>query len=186
MSPSTDLWKTTSSKNHLQNYEKYTATAFLVVQWFKTLCSPWNFAQCYVSAWMGGGLEGELIHIYVWLSPFAVYLKLSQHCLSAIPQYKKTKKFKVCGKKRLCAPNAGGLHLIPGRGTISHMQLKILHATAKTQSSQINTNKLKKKYTTGEIKSVFSRLPSYQLVFVWIVSKTGQGDSLFLSSLFQI
>lgn len=34
----------------------------------------------------------------------------------------------------------------PGRGTISHMQLKITITTAKTQSSQINTNKLKKKY----------------------------------------
>lgn len=55
--------------NHLQNYEKYTATAFLVVQWCKTLCSPWNFAQCYVSAWMGGGLEGELIHICMALIP---------------------------------------------------------------------------------------------------------------------
>jgi len=24
--------------------------------------------------------EGEWIHIYEWLSPFAVHLKLSQHC----------------------------------------------------------------------------------------------------------
>ena len=24
--------------------------------------------------------EGERIHVYVWLSPFAVHLKLSQHC----------------------------------------------------------------------------------------------------------
>ena len=27
-----------------------------------------------------GILGGEQIHVYVWLSPFAVYLKLSQHC----------------------------------------------------------------------------------------------------------
>ena len=33
--------------------------------------------QCYVTAWMGGGYGGE--HIYVWLSPFTVHLKLSQH-----------------------------------------------------------------------------------------------------------
>ena len=39
-------------------------------------------AQCYVAAWMGEGLWGEWIHVYVhqWLSPFAVHLKLSQHC----------------------------------------------------------------------------------------------------------
>ena len=35
---------------------------------------------------------GEWIHVYVWLSPFAVHLKWSQHCLSAILQYKKRKK----------------------------------------------------------------------------------------------
>ena len=33
---------------------------------------------------------------------------------------------------RLCAPNADGLGSIPGWGTRSHMQLKILHATSKT------------------------------------------------------
>ena len=45
------------------------------------LWSTWNSAQCYVAAWMGGGFGGEWIHVYVWLSPFAVHLKLSQHCL---------------------------------------------------------------------------------------------------------
>ena len=35
-----------------------------------------NSAQCYVPAWMGGE-SGE---VYVWLSPFAVHLILSQHC----------------------------------------------------------------------------------------------------------
>ena len=42
--------------------------------------NTWNSAQCYVSAWMGEGLGGEWGHIYVWLSPFTVHLKLSQHC----------------------------------------------------------------------------------------------------------
>ena len=37
-------------------------------------------AQCYVAAWMGGKFGGEWIHVYIWLSPFAVHLKLSQHC----------------------------------------------------------------------------------------------------------
>ena len=44
------------------------------------LYSVWNSAQCYVAAWMGGGLGGEWIHGYVCLSPFSVHLKLSQHC----------------------------------------------------------------------------------------------------------
>ena len=33
-------------------------------------------------------LRGEWIHVYVWLSPFAVHLKISQHCSSAVLQYK--------------------------------------------------------------------------------------------------
>ena len=43
------------------------------------LYSTGNSAQCYVAAWMGRGLEGEWIHVYVWLSPVALQLKLSQH-----------------------------------------------------------------------------------------------------------
>ena len=44
------------------------------------LYSTGNSAQCYVAAWMGEGFEGEWKHIYVWLSPFAIHLKLLQHC----------------------------------------------------------------------------------------------------------
>ena len=47
------------------------------------LYSKGNSAQCYVAAWMGGTFRGEWIH-----TPFYVHLKLSQHCKSAIPQYK--------------------------------------------------------------------------------------------------
>ena len=36
--------------------------------------------QSYVAAWMGGEFGGEWIHGYIWLSPFAVRLKLSQRC----------------------------------------------------------------------------------------------------------
>ena len=43
------------------------------------LSSTGNAAYCYVAAWMGGEFGGEWIHVYVWLSPFAVHLKLS-HC----------------------------------------------------------------------------------------------------------
>ena len=45
------------------------------------LYSTWNFAQCYVAAWMRVGFGGEWIHVYAWLSPFPVHLKLSQYCL---------------------------------------------------------------------------------------------------------
>ena len=50
------------------------------------LYSTGNSAQCYVAAWiggelggdlMGGELGGEWIHVYVWLSPLAVHLKPS-------------------------------------------------------------------------------------------------------------
>ena len=41
------------------------------------LHSTGNSAQCYVAAWVGGESGGEWIHVYVWLSPFAVHLKLT-------------------------------------------------------------------------------------------------------------
>ena len=44
------------------------------------LYSTWDSAECYVATWMGGEFGGEWIHVYVWLSPFVVHLKLLQHC----------------------------------------------------------------------------------------------------------
>ena len=44
------------------------------------LQSTGNSAQRYVAAWMGGEFGGECICANVWLSPFAIYLKLLQHC----------------------------------------------------------------------------------------------------------
>ena len=55
--------------------------------------STGNSAQCYVAAWMEGKFGGEWKYVYVWLSPFAVKLKLSQHCELAI-QHKKFKRKK--------------------------------------------------------------------------------------------
>ena len=46
----------------------------------RTYRSAQETARCYVAAWLGGQF-GEWIHAYVWLSPFPVHLKLSQHCL---------------------------------------------------------------------------------------------------------
>ena len=37
------------------------------------LYSTGNSAQCYVAAWMGGEFGGEWIHVYIWLSSFAVH-----------------------------------------------------------------------------------------------------------------
>ena len=44
------------------------------------LNSTGNSAECYVTAWMGGHFGGEWVRVYVWLSPFTVHLKGSQHC----------------------------------------------------------------------------------------------------------
>ena len=60
--------------------EMYT---LLYLKWIANkdlLPSTWNSAQCYVAAWMGGAFRGEWIQVYVWLGPFTVHLKLSQHC----------------------------------------------------------------------------------------------------------
>ena len=35
------------------------------------------------AAWMGAGLGGERIHVYVWLKPFTFHWTLSQHGLIA-------------------------------------------------------------------------------------------------------
>ena len=47
-------------------------------------CNTRNPTRCYVAAWMGGEFREEYLHVCVWLSPFAVHLKLSQLCSSAI------------------------------------------------------------------------------------------------------
>ena len=63
----------------------------LYLKWISNknlLYSTENSSQCYGAAWMGGEFGGEWIHIYVWLSPFSVHLRLSQHCSLAILQYK--------------------------------------------------------------------------------------------------
>ena len=52
-------------------------------KWITTkdlLYSTRNSAQCNVAAWMGEEFGGEWLHVYVWLSLFAVHLKLSQQC----------------------------------------------------------------------------------------------------------
>ena len=55
----------------------------LCLKWITSkdlLYSTWNSAQCYMEACMGAEFGGEWIYVCVWPSPFAVHLKLSQHC----------------------------------------------------------------------------------------------------------
>ena len=59
--------------------------ALLYLKWITSkdlLYSTRHSAQCYVAAWMGGEFGGEWIPVYVWLSPFAVHLKLSHFYLA--------------------------------------------------------------------------------------------------------
>ena len=71
-----------------------------------------NSVQCYAAARMGEEVGGEWIHIYVWLSPFDIHLKLSQHCLligyTPVQKIKRLKK-----KKGFRASSVGGMGSIP-------------------------------------------------------------------------
>ena len=44
------------------------------------LSSTGNSAQCHVAAWLGGEFGGKWMRVYLWLSPFTVHQKPSQHC----------------------------------------------------------------------------------------------------------
>ena len=53
----------------------------LYLNWITNKDLPYstgNSAQCHAAAWVGKGFREEWMHVYVWLSPFAVRLKLSQ------------------------------------------------------------------------------------------------------------
>ena len=55
----------------------------LYLKWITSkdlLYSTWDSTPCYVAAWLGQKFGGEWIHVYVWLGPFPVHLKLLQHC----------------------------------------------------------------------------------------------------------
>ena len=63
------------------SFDTFPLPAILTVDTRKDLLySTGNPAQYYAAAWIGGEYGGEWIHGYVWLSPFAVYLELLQHC----------------------------------------------------------------------------------------------------------
>ena len=66
-----DSWGIWDGHVHMYPYLKWISP--------KTYCIAQGTLQCYVAAWMGGEFGGEWIHVYAWLRPFAVNLKLSQH-----------------------------------------------------------------------------------------------------------
>ena len=59
------------------------------------LYSTWNSAL-YVWQPEWEGSLGEEIHVFIWLGPFTVHLKLSQHCLLINCALRQNKKFKKC------------------------------------------------------------------------------------------
>ena len=66
------------------------------------LCSTWNSTQSYVPEWMEVVFGGEWIHVHVWLSPFTVHQKLSQHCLLISYTPIENKNFKMKEKGDFC------------------------------------------------------------------------------------
>ena len=54
----------------------YILDTLLYLKWITNKYSARYSAQCFVVAWRAEGFGGEWIHIYVWLSPFTVHLKL--------------------------------------------------------------------------------------------------------------
>ena len=45
-------------------------------------CADMELCSMYVTAWIEGEFGEEWIHVYVWLSPFALHLKLSHLFIS--------------------------------------------------------------------------------------------------------
>jgi hypothetical protein len=66
-------------------------STLLYLKWITNkdlLYSTGNSAQFYVPVWRAIEFGGEWMHVYVWLRPFIVHLKLSQHCQSVTLHYK--------------------------------------------------------------------------------------------------
>ena len=71
----------TRGKGIVREFEidMYTLLYFKWVTSKDLVYSTGSVAQCHVAAWMGGESGRQWIPVYVWLSPFTVDLKLSQH-----------------------------------------------------------------------------------------------------------
>ena len=57
--------------------DRYTLLYLKLITSKDLLYSTENSAQYHRAVWMGGEFMREWIHMYVWLSPFAVHWKLS-------------------------------------------------------------------------------------------------------------
>ena len=62
---------------HIHIHNIYTLLCLKGITNKDLLFSTWSSAQCCVVAWMEGEFGGEWIHVYKWLCPFTVHLKLS-------------------------------------------------------------------------------------------------------------
>ena len=81
--------------------------------------STGNSAQC--GSLDGRAFGGEWIHVYVWLSPVAVYLKLS--CIGYTPiQNKKVKKKRELAATRSLETDVSPHQLLQGRATLHDIQ----------------------------------------------------------------
>ena len=85
----------------------------------------------------GRVLRGEWIHIYVWLNPFSIHLKLSQHCLliGYIPV--QNKKLKCLKKNYVRYISSAPLQLspsIPHTPGITEDNLHEIHESSTPQN----------------------------------------------------
>ena len=64
--------------------DMYTLLYFKWITSKDPVYSTGDAAQCQVAGWVGWESGGQWIPVYVWLRPFAVYLKLSQYCYWAM------------------------------------------------------------------------------------------------------
>ena len=92
-----------------------------MVQWLRIHFPTWNSVQCYLAAGMGEESRGEWIHVYVWLNPFVLHLKLSHRLLTGYTPMQNKKSKKKERKNLLFSTGIEGS--IPGQGT------KTPHAT---------------------------------------------------------
>ena len=67
----------------------------------------WNYAQCYVPAWIGGGFEGEWIHVFIYMaesllcSPETTTALLIGYTLIQIKSLQFENKYRKKKKKRI-------------------------------------------------------------------------------------
>ena len=82
--------------------DMYTLLYFKRITKKYLLYSTWNSAlYMWQPEWEGS--LGEEIHVFIWLGPFTVHLKLSQHCLLINCALRQNKEFKKCNEMEILA-----------------------------------------------------------------------------------